>query len=324
MRVYIFLIVLPLFIHEKEINSSEFNPYVQTFVEEGNIRGVHLDKEAARMEVRFGNLAEGTSGSCRKKGRKSYIIIDSQIWRRLDSLQRQALIFHEMGHCLLERQHTHEELPRGECASLMVEKRDTSTCYYNYYATEWRTYYWDELFAGKMKIPAWYYTDSTIRVPSNSSNPVLDTAFERAVFFPTFPIDISEEKNFQILLENLTSNKILVTIYWDELNILFNLHRKRFQLHINRRNSLGKMIPRIFERDLFVEHVDSIKLVYANGYYNIFLNEDQLYRTKRDFVAEMIRERRYANFTLSGKEGIKSQARLSVNVWETSKNKEKR
>lgn len=156
MRILICLVCLSLFTHDREENNPEFTPYIQAFLEEGAKRVEHLEGRISRMNIKFGDLAEGIDGSCKRKGKNSLITIDGSIWRRLDSLQKQALIFHEMGHCLLGRKHTNQELPRGECASLMVEKQDTSTCYYNFYANEWRAYYLDELFAENIGIPEWY------------------------------------------------------------------------------------------------------------------------------------------------------------------------
>ena len=77
--------------------------------------------------------------------------------------QIEALVFHELGHCVLGRQHDYDLLPNGDPKSIMIPNN------YNIYApcvydiggegecnyTFKRSYYLDELFDESTPVPDW-------------------------------------------------------------------------------------------------------------------------------------------------------------------------
>lgn len=81
-------------------------------------------------------------------------------WNCIDELEN--LIFHELGHCVLGRQHDNTEMPKGDPRSIMVSNNIQlySSCAYaingepvNYYLR--RGYYLDELFDPATPVPRW-------------------------------------------------------------------------------------------------------------------------------------------------------------------------
>jgi len=136
----------------------ELDTYVQTFLKEASSRGRPIDLYEEGLVVNFGTLPRGKAGSCRPNDYPKKVTIDAAQWKKLDEQQREALVFHELGHCILNRDHNNNTLPFGECASLMDGNEEESgfVCSNNYYAAQWRRYYLDELFDPDTPLPSWY------------------------------------------------------------------------------------------------------------------------------------------------------------------------
>ncbi|MCK4500259.1 hypothetical protein KAU11_07165 [Candidatus Babeliales bacterium] len=90
--------------------APEFEPYLEAFildsVENGN------PQTGKTIPINFHNLpvkhAQCKNYSFYKDGTKRWeieILIDPKRWETLPELNRKSLIYHELGHCLLSRQH---------------------------------------------------------------------------------------------------------------------------------------------------------------------------------------------------------------------------
>ena len=87
-------------------------------------------------------------------------ILCCHYWIYIDQ-KREALFFHEFGHCILVRFYSNELLLNGDPKSIMVEhnvglyttyfNRDSSCQDHSYR----RTYYLDELFNEQTPVPQW-------------------------------------------------------------------------------------------------------------------------------------------------------------------------
>lgn len=79
----------------------DFQPFVDSFVNEGSRYGVAVDTRA--LTVSFDStLGEGSLGYCDKGS----VIINEKFWRTSVISDRESLLFHELGHCLLGRSHS--------------------------------------------------------------------------------------------------------------------------------------------------------------------------------------------------------------------------
>jgi hypothetical protein len=88
------------------IETKELEEYVERFEElsEGSI-----DAREAGLIVTFGDLEGAVAGICKTKdGQSPTIIIDSEYWADADEFFKENLMFHELGHCLLNRDHRNE------------------------------------------------------------------------------------------------------------------------------------------------------------------------------------------------------------------------
>ena len=124
----------------------ELIPFFELFAEEGAKRGFVVDYEEARIEGLIQDILDGNvQGQCfrnEKKPRK--VIIDTEYWNTATQLRKEFIIFHELGHCFLNRDHLNTSDASGNCVSIM--HANPGVC--NFFLTEEnKEQYLDELFA---------------------------------------------------------------------------------------------------------------------------------------------------------------------------------
>lgn len=113
----------------------EFEQYVDKFLEIYNIPVIYVD-------LYFNEQTGNVIGVCKIKGNDKNVEIDPEWWYRASDLDREILIFHELGHCVLG-QHEHRDytLSDGCPGSIMDEYHIGAYCYdkhYDYYIEEMR------------------------------------------------------------------------------------------------------------------------------------------------------------------------------------------
>jgi len=86
---------------------SALIPYVKRFKEEAQIRQVELDERP--ISVLFGSNigrskdSNDTVGECSTRPNEIVIVIDREYWNSVKEASREELMFHELGHGLLQR-----------------------------------------------------------------------------------------------------------------------------------------------------------------------------------------------------------------------------
>ncbi|RMG64730.1 MAG: hypothetical protein D6722_16640, partial [Bacteroidetes bacterium] len=132
-------------------------PYVDAFEQEAAARG--LDLNIDNLTVEFGTDLQGgdAAGLCTFASQNNptpRIQLDTTSfnWRN-NEYHREILVFHELGHCILNRLHRDDLLPNGNIASMM---RSTGEQIYGGSLNGFkRDYYLDELFDPNTPAPDW-------------------------------------------------------------------------------------------------------------------------------------------------------------------------
>jgi len=120
--------------------------YFERFEREGQARGFEIDLVATRISGAIEDLeGEHIAGQCTTFGnfRPGSVTIDSEFWEASSDLFKEFIIFHELGHCYLDRDHREDAFANGRCASIM--RSGTLDCRDNYNAAT-RASYVTELF----------------------------------------------------------------------------------------------------------------------------------------------------------------------------------
>lgn len=135
---------------QKEEEDSVFvdeklQQYFQRFEEEGNFRGRNIDFSLINVEGYLSNTLEASiSGQCQHDpNHPDRVLINLTFWNHADDMEKEFLVFHELGHCYLQRAHLDTKDSRGICMSIMHS--GASVCRNNYNNMT-RSNYLDELF----------------------------------------------------------------------------------------------------------------------------------------------------------------------------------
>lgn len=148
---YIFtlvLFVLSACAREEEFAGAVVDPSLQPlfdrFVAEGQQRGRTVDMSRISGVVAdipetkvLGRCAQGAiSGST--------LTVDAAFWNSAGNWEKEYVVFHELGHCALNRRHLEDQKADGACKSIM--QSGTTGCKMIYNA-QTRSGYLDELFS---------------------------------------------------------------------------------------------------------------------------------------------------------------------------------
>lgn len=120
-------------------------PYYSAFEAEALIRGFEYDLNALRISGHIEEIhQENVAGSCRYGSNiDNEVTIDQTFWNRSSNLVREFVVFHELGHCVLLRDHDESVDAQGRCLSIM--RSGTTNCR-DSYSIQNRDRFVDELF----------------------------------------------------------------------------------------------------------------------------------------------------------------------------------
>lgn len=127
---------------------GEFEPYFRRFLNYARERGMRFPGAEA-LPIEFRDLHSTEAGRCESgflQGRIVYI--NRSQWESMSDSSREALLLHELGHCLLDRDHRAERFAEDEATmpglpkSLMFPYVTAGPRY-----LEHQKYYLDELFS---------------------------------------------------------------------------------------------------------------------------------------------------------------------------------
>ena len=141
---------------EEEVFLQEYQVYFEEFVRRAQDSAFALPDIVPH--VRFGDsFIPDAAGHCNIE--HHVVTIDSSAWRKLDDNGRRHLVFHELGHCILDLHHNYEQLATGQCAMGMGgDKPGEGTCALDRHSPSWVDYYFSTLFAESRAEPPFVET----------------------------------------------------------------------------------------------------------------------------------------------------------------------
>lgn len=116
-----------------------------SFENEASKRGMEIDLNELGISAEISNIHEnGVAGLCQYGSAiNNHITIDLPYWNRSGASYREFVVFHELGHCALERGHDESQNNAGLCLSIMRSGVESCRDAYN---VSNRSIYLDELF----------------------------------------------------------------------------------------------------------------------------------------------------------------------------------
>lgn len=128
----------------------ELVPFVQQFQREADLRNLQVD--LTKMSIAFSGFLLPSCGTNLVFGSHTLISAHEDCWGSLNNFQKEKLIFHELGHTILNRVDDENKLQSGSFKSIM---NSSTQSLYNGFTLEKRTYYIDELFNANTAVPDW-------------------------------------------------------------------------------------------------------------------------------------------------------------------------
>lgn len=125
--------------------TREFRKYAELFEKYSRIIEPENPTKITDLEIRFADLEQPQIGLCsRWIGSPPLIEIDRTYWSKANSVEKEVVMLHELGHCVLRRDHLRTLNADGEPISIMYPNNSTS---FFYLAA--KRYYLYELFSIK-------------------------------------------------------------------------------------------------------------------------------------------------------------------------------
>jgi hypothetical protein len=108
---------------------AAMRPYVEAFEEEANLRGLSFTQAINLLDTHFEDISQtGVAGQCSWSSQHpNTVTIDTPFWNNASDLSREFVVFHELGHCILNRGHNESQNANGFCLSIMAS--GTGSCF---------------------------------------------------------------------------------------------------------------------------------------------------------------------------------------------------
>lgn len=163
-----------------------FQPYVDEFIQSAAERGFDIDFSDTGLSMQFSEQPLGTAARCLEFGddrRGSHMIeFDENLWAIAAPERRAFLVFHELGHCELNRAHDNGQLANGAWKTMMqgaitgspLNSKNTGrpVVFYGFR----KDYYLDELFGLSPEVPDWAtFTDEYHGIMEEQKEIIFDT-----------------------------------------------------------------------------------------------------------------------------------------------------
>ena len=120
-------------------DERQTEPYLKMFQAEMMLRGLNFEYPRELRIYVTKNLtkrfADGTIGLCSKSSNRIRIYLDQDAWNKYDHVGREMLMFHELGHCVLDLPHNMAAMVDGTPYSIMYPSLFSSYIYSRYRAT---------------------------------------------------------------------------------------------------------------------------------------------------------------------------------------------
>lgn len=159
-------------------SNTNLEQYIQRFVDEASAR--NIDIKFGSINFTFTDNLDFACGTGDSINRLVRISTRPECWVERTDIEREILMFHEIGHARLGRLHDNTKLPNGDFKTLMFDGNQFSL--YTKDTPEKRAYYLDELLDPNTPVPDWASAKLNPTIIINDSINGNDTNWEYSNF----------------------------------------------------------------------------------------------------------------------------------------------
>jgi hypothetical protein len=302
---------------------AELKPYYDSFIAEAKSHGYSSDFLKNNATIQLGKAPSPYAGITYYQSNS--IVIDSVYWRNYKNYEsrREFVMFHELAHLLLKREHDFGLLPNGEFKSIMFsyDNNPSPNTIYNWGIR--RKYYIDELFNSNTASPEWSKKEYD-PFPLASSNRQLVAAQEFSQstaltnYLKTMPnaqcqivennniLNVKMSKGLGFFLEN-SQILAMAGINQDKIDLIKK--NSNYEIEIRYRLKSGEILfdnynendmSAIDDFKVYQSENGKVKMI-ASVFFNLFFPEPPI-SLKTDFnVLRFVRQNGYFAFYLNDK-----------------------
>ena len=271
--------------------APEFEPYVQEFLREAEKRGQSFDFRETGLSIQFSELPlNNANGRCFLGQYR--VEIDKVDWFSFSELFRSYLLFHELGHCALDRLHRNDKFDDGSWKSIL--KGDPFTGFDDrkpvpYFGFR-RDYFIDELFDERLSDPDWGditfdYDKDLERVEVSQTKPTESRLNERFS-------GITDDYEVEVAFDFIDQRGIWTTLEWGAVGSNYYIQIvPDFGYYIGVKDDGFNNILH-YRQDTDRANgraIDNITIRQGDGFEQIFVNEQFVFHLDRqsqlDYVA---------------------------------------
>ena len=276
-----------------EINVDPvFQEFVDQFIVEAARFGQEIDFSDTGLSIQFRDVTDRASaGVCLGNHR---IEIETVAWAARSDLGKQDLIFHELGHCELDRRHRNDKLANGEWASNMRGDPIPDGCNVtiNYAGTRLDYYVGEMFLQTEAELPDWQNRTADFNEPFERTTEVnLTDVEEFSEFFPgisdgDFEIDVVLNANDS---DGFVGVQFMGASDDSRARIIYN---SEGTFLVDSGNLVWGLMYVEREFDLLEEGENRITIRRQGDFYFVFLNETFVYwfdyfRPSRESVSSL-------------------------------------
>lgn len=257
-----------------QVYPDEFRPFVLEFFADAQGRGLNIREEDFDFTISYREEFETDRivGQCVNQNRHK-ITIKQPWWEEASFEERRYLIYHELGHCILDRPHVEKKSPRGLCATIMID-RSAFSCIDNSTIPDWWEYLVDELFDPNSAIPDDPMGPTYRETPLEARHMLIDvqdSLTESSINYLWPPA--VQDKNFTITASSLHTEDTRYSVRLKLGDLSFNYCRCSLRsIHLGLFDQ-----PPLYESSQQFEEPVRMSIQHIEGAYHVYLNETFLY-----------------------------------------------
>ncbi len=255
---------------------SVFEPYVQQFIAEAASRGHDIDFNDTGLKIELSDRQlEFAGGFCYLE--QHHIVINKSVWLEGFEDYKTRLIFHELGHCELDRGHRNDRFRNKVWKSLMrgdplsQAERQIPVPFTGFR----KKYYIDELFDPMTPDPNWASVDFDVFEVAEQDKQIISRVDSVHRYFQSFESEINAyeiEINFRlnkaagqstVLTWSAAADDYSIQFYGENL-YLINATKNGVNLFLYRATNSANIDGR---------EVDKVTVHRHGGFEKIFLND---------------------------------------------------
>jgi len=278
-----------------EVIPNEVKSFVDSFFLDAQLHGLDINRSEIGLLIEFADIDQLlVDGQCNRSENK--ITIDSFFWNFSTESEKKWLVYHELGHCVLERAHDNSSFVNGECKTIMHGDFAGRDCSSNFVSDSWSEYYIEELFTFSDKEPEWYSLDTSYQSVIDKGCFILDTILNEDRLRFDFKPDVTiEDFQIEILVQGRTNIEGSIFFLWNDA-FSYRVWSKNV-LDIKKSLSIGQLnlTETLFRKEIIEDLRENMKISLRkqNGYFYFYVDEtlhhmidsEQMESTRISFIS---------------------------------------